>query len=87
MDGKGRWMDNIFIERLWRSLKYECIYLHHFENGKEAKTLINSWMVHYNFSRPHSTFDGQTPHEVYIKERTPPDMSQTATYEDNRLAA
>lgn len=66
MDGKGRWMDNIFIERLWRSLKYECVYLYHFENGKEAKTKISQWINHYNLTRPHSTFDGQTPHEVYI---------------------
>lgn len=66
MDGKGRWMDNVFIERLWRSLKYECVYLHHFECGKEAKSLIGKWIDHYNMNRPHSTFDGQTPHEVYV---------------------
>lgn len=66
MDGKGRWMDNVFIERLWRSLKYECVYLNSFENGKEAKSIIRNWMIHYNMTRPHSTFDGQTPHEVYI---------------------
>lgn len=66
MDGKGRWMDNVFIERLWRSLKYECVYLNNFENGKEAKRLIGNWMTHYNTNRPHSTFDGKTPHEVYI---------------------
>jgi putative transposase len=67
MDGKGRWMDNVFLERVWRSLKYECVYLHNFENGREAKSLIGNWITHYNTSRPHSTFDGQTPHEVYVK--------------------
>ena len=67
MDGKGRWMDNVFIERLWRSLKYECVYLHNFENGRDAKSLIGNWITHYNTNRPHSTFDGQTPHEVYMK--------------------
>lgn len=67
MDGKGRWMDNVFIERLWRSLKYECVYLNNFENGQQAKALIGNWMYHYNRHRPHSTFDGQTPHEVYVK--------------------
>lgn len=67
MDGKGRWMDNVFIERLWRSLKYECVYLNNFENGHQAKVLIGNWMAHYNRERPHSTFDGQTPYEVYIK--------------------
>jgi len=67
MDGKGCWMDNVFVERLWRSLKYECVYLYNFENGNEAKTGIGAWITHYNLTRPHSTFDGQTPHEVYIK--------------------
>lgn len=67
MDGKGCWMDNVFIERLWRSLKYECVYLHNFDTGKEAKEAIGAWIHHYNLTRPHSTFDGQTPHEVYIK--------------------
>ncbi len=67
MDGKGRWVDNVFIERLWRSLKYECVYLQSFENGKEARTAISEWLQHYNVSRPHSTFNGQTPSEVYHK--------------------
>lgn len=65
MDGKGRWMDNVFIERLWRSLKYECVYLHAFENGLQAKRDICNWMSHYNTERHHSTFDGQTPDEIY----------------------
>jgi putative transposase len=65
MDGKGRWMDNVFIERLWRSLKYECVYLHVIDNGKQAKQEIKEWINHYNYQRPHSTFDGKTPYEVY----------------------
>lgn len=65
MDGKGRWMDNVFIERLWRSLKYECVYLQALENGSQARTHIGAWLSHYNQTRPHSTFDGQTPDEVY----------------------
>ncbi len=65
MDGKGRWMDNVFIERLWRSLKYECVYLNAFETGLQARQNIGSWLVHYNQTRPHSTFNGQTPKEVY----------------------
>lgn len=65
MDGKGRWMDNVFIERLWRSLKYECVYLHAFENGSEARKSIGNWILFYNTRRPHSTFNGQTPFEVY----------------------
>jgi putative transposase len=65
MDGKGRWMDNVFIERLWRSLKYECVYLLAFENGSEARKSIGAWILFYNTKRPHSTLGGQTPFEVY----------------------
>jgi putative transposase len=65
MDGRGRWMDNVFIERLWRSLKYECVYLQAFESGVEAKRKIGEWMEYYNTKRPHSTFGEKTPFEVY----------------------
>lgn len=69
MDGRGRWMDNIFIERLWRSLKYECVFLHAFEAGSELRVGLTSWMGHYNAHRPHSGPAGRTPDEVYsIKE-------------------
>ena len=65
MDGRGRWMDNVFIERLWRSLKYECVFLNAFETGSEARSGIGSWIDYYNRQRPHSTFGGKTPDEVY----------------------
>jgi putative transposase len=65
MDGRGRWMDNVFIERLWRSLKYECVYLNDFNSGSEAREGIGKWIKRYNYKRPHSTFDGHTPDEVY----------------------
>lgn len=65
MDGRGRWMDNVFIERLWRSLKYECMFLNAFETGSEARSGIGSWIDYYNRRRPHSTFGGRTPDEVY----------------------
>jgi len=65
MDGKGRWMDNVFIERLWRSLKYECIYLHAFETGSETRAGIGKWMTYYNSERPHSALDGRTPLEAH----------------------
>ncbi len=67
MDGKGRWMDNVFIERLWRSLKYECVYLNAFDNGLQARQNIGAWLTHYNQTRPHSAFNGQTPDEVYTQ--------------------
>lgn len=65
MDGRGRWMDNVFIERLWRSLKYECVFLNAFETGSDARHGIGSWIDYYNRRRPHSAFGGRTPDEVY----------------------
>ena len=65
MDGRGRWMDNVFIERLWRSLKYECVYLHAFETGSELRAGLAKWIGYYNAARPHSALAGQTPDEAY----------------------
>jgi len=65
MDGRGRWMDNVFIERLWRSVKYECVYLHAYETGSEARAGIGEWVEHYNHRRPHSSLGGRTPAEVH----------------------
>jgi putative transposase len=65
MDGRGRWMDNVFIERLWRSLKYECVYLHAFETGSELRAGLAGWIAYYNARRPHSTLAGRTPDEAY----------------------
>ncbi len=65
MDGRGRWMDNVFIERLWRSLKYECIYLHAFETGSELRAGLTKWIGYYNGGRPHSALEGRTPDEAY----------------------
>jgi putative transposase len=65
MDGRGRWMDNVFIERLWRSVKYECIYLNAFETGSEARAGLRRWIGYYNADRPHSALGGKTPDETY----------------------
>ncbi len=65
MDGRGRWMDNVFIERLWRSLKYECVYLHAFETGSELRAGLSRWIACYNARRPHSALAGRTPDEAY----------------------
>jgi len=69
MDGRGRWMDNVFIERLWRSLKYECVYLHAFETGSELRAGLAKWIGYYNAGRPHSALAGRTPDEAYGLER------------------
>ncbi len=65
MDGRRRWMDNVFIERLWRSMKYECVYLHAFETGSELRDGLGRRIAYYNTRRPHSALDGQTPDEAY----------------------
>jgi putative transposase len=65
MDGRGRWMDNVFIERLWRSLKYEDVYLKGYGDGREARAGIAGWIGFYNGRRPHQAFGGQTPMTVW----------------------
>jgi putative transposase len=71
MDGRGRWLDNVFIERLWRSLKYENVYLNAYETGSEARAGIGKWISFYNQTRPHSSLADQTPdsryHEGFLK--------------------
>ena len=73
MDGRGRCMDNIFIERLWRSLKYEAVYLFELTDGFVAERVIGEWIEFYNTERPHSALAGQTPAEAYRGDR-PGDM-------------
>lgn len=65
MDGRGRWMDNVFIERLWRRVEYECVSLHAYETGSEARAGIGKWVEHCNLRRPHSWLGGRTPAEVH----------------------
>ena len=64
MDGRGRWMDTVFIERLWRSLKYEAVYLQELTDGFAARALIGEWIGFYNAVRPHSSLGGSTPWET-----------------------
>ena len=65
MDGRGRCYDNIFIERLWRSFKYELIYIKEFEDGKHLQEEVDQWFCWYNELRPHQALDYQTPEQVY----------------------
>lgn len=69
MDGRGRWMDNVFIERLWRSIKYEEIYLREHATVQELERGVERWMKHYNSWRPHETLENKTPGEVYRQKR------------------
>ena len=67
MDGKGRWIDNVFIERLWRSVKYEEVYLHGYANGTEARTSLTRYFSFYNVRRSHQALEYRTPDEVYFE--------------------
>jgi putative transposase len=66
MDGKGRWCDNVFVERFWKSIKYEHVYLHAYESVQEARTKIFGYIHFYNTFRPHSSLKALTPDQVYF---------------------
>ena len=66
MDGRGCYLDNIFIERLWRSLKQEAVYLHELTDGFVAERVISEWIMFYNTDRPHTALDKRTPDEAYF---------------------
>lgn len=66
MDGKGRWIDNVFVERLWRSVKYELVYLHAHESIRELKAALGQYFVFFNTARPHQSLAYRTPDEVYF---------------------
>ena len=71
MDGKGAWRDNVFVERLWRTIKYEEVYLHAYNSVPEARAAIGKYLIFYNTKRPHSSLDGQTPDQAYFNELRP----------------
>jgi putative transposase len=66
MDGKGCWRDNVFVERLWKTIKYEHVYLHAYESVSEARTKITTYLEFYNARRPHSSIDRRTPDDAYF---------------------
>jgi putative transposase len=66
MDGKGRWVDNVFVERLWRSVKYEEVYLKAYASMTEAKQGLKQYFSFYNSRRPHQGLNGRTPDDVYF---------------------
>ena len=67
MDGKGSWRDNVFVERLWRSVKYEEVYLRAYPSVGEARASIGRYLDFYNRQRPHSSLDRRTPDEAYFE--------------------
>ncbi len=68
MDGKGAWRDNVFVERLWRSIKYEEVYLHAYKTVSDARLGIGRYLAFYNGRRPHSSLDRKTPDQIYFKQ-------------------
>jgi putative transposase len=68
MDGKGCWRDNVFVERLWRTIKYEQVYLHAYGSMDDAKAHLKEYLEFYNGVRPHRSLDGRTPDAVYYEE-------------------
>jgi len=69
MDGRGRYIDNIFVERLWRSVKYEEVYLHDYETVSDARKGLSKYFLFYNMERLHESLEYKTPYEIYVKER------------------
>ena len=74
MDGRGRWLDNVFVERLWRSLKYEEVHLRVYVNALEARIGIGQWIRFYNDGRPHQALGYQTPAAVWAAGVSPVDL-------------
>ena len=71
MDGEGAWRDNVIIERLWRTIKYEEVYLRAYASVSEARASLGQYLGFYNSRRPHSSLDGKTPDQAYFNPLTP----------------
>ena len=78
MDGEGAWRDNVFVERLWRTVKYEEVYLHAYESVPEARASIGRYLDLYNRCRPHSSLHGMTPDQAYFGAYTLPQVRLAA---------
>ena len=78
MDGKGAWRDNVFVERLWRTVKYEEVYLHAYDSVSDARVSIGRYLDLYNRHRPHSSLDGMTPDQAYYGAQSLPPIRLAA---------
>jgi len=72
MDGKGCWRDNVFVERLWKTVKYEHVYLHAYETVSEARAKLATYLEFYNGRRPHTALDGHSPNDLYFSSLSQP---------------
>ena len=71
MDGKGAWRDSVFVERLWRTIKYEEVYLRAYDSVSAARESLRRYLAFYNSRRPHSSLDGRTPDQAFLKPSAP----------------
>ena len=71
MDGRGAWRDNVFVKRLWRSVKYEEVYLKAYSDARDARDQLGRYLEFYNSRRPHSSLDGRTPDQAYFTQQPP----------------
>jgi putative transposase len=78
MDGKGAWRDNVFVERLWRRVKYEEVYLRAYDSVSEARERLGKYLDWYNLRRPHSSLDARTPDQAYFDQQTLPPIRLAA---------
>ena len=74
MDGRGAWRDNVFVERLWRSVKYEEVYLRAYDSVSDARASLGRYLEFYNSRRPHSSLGAKTPEQAYL-DRLPPRLA------------
>lgn len=81
MDGHGRALDNIFVERLWRSVKYECVYLRQFDTVSQARAGLKEYFEFYNYERLHQSLDYHTPAQVYLNNSS----DNTVLYQPNSI--
>ena len=87
MDGRGAWRDNVFVERLWRSVKYEEVYLRGYDSVSEARASIGRYLDFYNGRRPHSSLDGMTPDQAYFTRchsAWQPNLGRGSTYRSGK---
>ena len=82
MDGRGRALDNIFVERLWRSVKYECVYLRQFDTVNQARAGLKDYFEFYNYERLHQSLDHHTPAQVYLDNNS---SVNTVLYQPNSI--
>lgn len=71
MDGKGRWADNVFVERLWRTIKYENVFLHSFDSVSQARLTLHKFIIFYNEKRFHQALNYHTPNDIYVLKKVP----------------